>query len=144
VSPENGESIQILRYEHGQKYEPHWDYFQDKVNQARGGHRYATVLMYLSTVEKGGETVFPNAEVGTMPPVTLDQEGMPGACSTYLLAARRQTGVGMGVSAQGRHFLRVRAKRTGRCGSDLSSCHVPSCLSCRHMPVCFSHASSRT
>ncbi|KAL6880054.1 hypothetical protein ACP4OV_011619 [Aristida adscensionis] len=59
---ENAENIQILRYEHGQKYEPHFDYFHDKVNQARGGHRYATVLMYLSTVEKGGETVFPNAK----------------------------------------------------------------------------------
>ncbi|GJN09977.1 hypothetical protein PR202_ga28034 [Eleusine coracana subsp. coracana] len=59
---ENAENIQILRYEHGQKYEPHHDYFHDKVNQALGGHRYATVLMYLSTVEKGGETVFPNAK----------------------------------------------------------------------------------
>ncbi|KAF0920009.1 hypothetical protein E2562_032493 [Oryza meyeriana var. granulata] len=59
---ENAENFQILRYEHGQKYKPHFDYFHDKVNQALGGHRYATVLMYLSTVEKGGETVFPNAE----------------------------------------------------------------------------------
>ncbi|CAL5076628.1 unnamed protein product [Urochloa decumbens] len=59
---ENAENIQILRYEHGQKYEPHFDYFHDKVNQARGGHRYATVLMYLSTVDKGGETIFPNAK----------------------------------------------------------------------------------
>ncbi|KAL4377330.1 hypothetical protein GQ457_02G019820 [Hibiscus cannabinus] len=59
---ENGESIQILHYEHGQKYEPHFDYFQDKFNQELGGHRFATVLMYLSDVESGGETVFPNAE----------------------------------------------------------------------------------
>uniref|UniRef100_A0A0D3FQC2 procollagen-proline 4-dioxygenase n=2 Tax=Oryza TaxID=4527 RepID=A0A0D3FQC2_9ORYZ len=59
---ENAENIQILRYENGQKYDPHFDYFQDKVNQLQGGHRYATVLTYLSTVEKGGETVFPNAE----------------------------------------------------------------------------------
>ena len=63
ISSENAENIQILRYEQGQKYEPHFDYFHDKVNQARGGHRYATVLMYLSTVDKGGETVFPNAKV---------------------------------------------------------------------------------
>lgn len=60
---ENGESIQILHYENGQKYEPHFDYFHDKANQELGGHRVATVLMYLSNVERGGETVFPNAEV---------------------------------------------------------------------------------
>ncbi|KAJ0249661.1 Prolyl 4-hydroxylase 2 [Hirschfeldia incana] len=58
---ENGEDLQVLRYEHGQKYDAHFDYFHDKVNIARGGHRIATVLMYLSNVTKGGETVFPNA-----------------------------------------------------------------------------------
>lgn len=63
LEPENGESIQILHYEHGQKYEPHYDYFHDKANQELGGHRVATVLMYLSNVERGGETVFPHAEV---------------------------------------------------------------------------------
>ncbi|XP_022930329.1 probable prolyl 4-hydroxylase 4 isoform X2 [Cucurbita moschata] len=59
---ENGEDIQVLRYEHGQRYESHYDYFVDKVNIAWGGHRLATVLMYLSDVTKGGETVFPMAE----------------------------------------------------------------------------------
>ncbi|KAG9159760.1 hypothetical protein Leryth_007778 [Lithospermum erythrorhizon] len=59
---ENGESMQILHYERGQKYEPHYDFFDDKINQELGGHRMATVLMYLSNVEKGGETIFPNSE----------------------------------------------------------------------------------
>lgn len=59
---ENGEAIQILHYENGEKYEPHYDYFHDKNNQALGGHRIATVLMYLSDVIKGGETIFPNSE----------------------------------------------------------------------------------
>ncbi|KAJ4722295.1 putative Prolyl 4-hydroxylase alpha subunit [Melia azedarach] len=59
---ENGEDMQVLRYQHGQKYEPHYDYFADKVNIVRGGHRLATVLMYLSDVTKGGETAFPKAE----------------------------------------------------------------------------------
>lgn len=59
---ENGEAMQILHYENGQKYEPHFDYFHDKANQQLGGHRIATVLMYLSDVQKGGETIFPNSE----------------------------------------------------------------------------------
>jgi prolyl 4-hydroxylase len=58
---ENGESLQILRYVDGQKYEPHTDYFHDKVNSdpGHGGQRIATVLMYLTTPDEGGETVFP-------------------------------------------------------------------------------------
>lgn len=60
---ENGEALQVLHYEHGQKYEPHLDFFHDKRNQEVGGHRVATVLMYLSNVVKGGETVFPDSEV---------------------------------------------------------------------------------
>ncbi|KAF3330219.1 prolyl 4-hydroxylase subunit alpha-1-like protein [Carex littledalei] len=59
---ENAENIQVLRYDLTEKYDAHFDYFSDKHNQARGGHRYATVLMYLSDVEMGGETVFPDAE----------------------------------------------------------------------------------
>ncbi|MCO5559317.1 hypothetical protein L7F22_012914 [Adiantum nelumboides] len=58
---ENGEALQVLKYEHGEKYEPHYDFFQDKYNIQQGGHRVATVLMYLSNVTKGGETIFPNA-----------------------------------------------------------------------------------
>ncbi|AAF08583.1 unknown protein [Arabidopsis thaliana] len=64
---ENGEDLQVLRYEHGQKYDAHFDYFHDKVNIARGGHRIATVLLYLSNVTKGGETVFPDAQVCLKP-----------------------------------------------------------------------------
>ncbi|XP_052724618.1 probable prolyl 4-hydroxylase 3 [Vigna angularis] len=58
---ENGEGLQILHYEVGQKYEPHYDYFLDEFNTRNGGQRIATVLMYLSDVEEGGETVFPTA-----------------------------------------------------------------------------------
>ena len=63
IPEENGESLQILKYVDGQKYEPHTDYFHDKVNAdpAHGGQRLATVLMYLTTPEEGGETVFPHA-----------------------------------------------------------------------------------
>ncbi|KAK4795561.1 hypothetical protein SAY86_027887 [Trapa natans] len=61
VPVENGEGLQILHYEFGQKYEPHFDYFSDPFNTKNGGQRMATMLMYLSDVEEGGETVFPNA-----------------------------------------------------------------------------------
>ncbi|BAT77655.1 hypothetical protein LR48_Vigan09g034900 [Vigna angularis] len=61
IPVENGEGLQILHYEVGQKYEPHYDYFLDEFNTKNGGQRIATVLMYLSDVEEGGETVFPAA-----------------------------------------------------------------------------------
>ncbi|XP_077231250.1 putative prolyl 4-hydroxylase 3 [Tasmannia lanceolata] len=62
---EHGEGLQILHYEVGQKYEPHFDYFVDEFNTKNGGQRIATVLMYLSDVEEGGETVFPSAKVNS-------------------------------------------------------------------------------
>ncbi|AET03711.2 prolyl 4-hydroxylase alpha subunit, putative [Medicago truncatula] len=49
IPVENGESVNILHYEVGQKYEPHPDFFTDEINTKNGG-------------EQGGETVFPFAE----------------------------------------------------------------------------------
>ncbi|KAG1359553.1 Prolyl 4-hydroxylase 5 [Cocos nucifera] len=62
---EHGEGLQVLHYEVGQKYEPHFDYFLDDFNTKNGGQRMATLLMYLSDVEEGGETVFPSAKVNS-------------------------------------------------------------------------------
>jgi len=69
VPESHGEGFQVLRYEFGQEYRPHFDYFQDEFNQKRekGGQRVATVLMYLTDVEEGGETIFPDAEAGANP-----------------------------------------------------------------------------
>lgn len=36
VSAENGESLQVLHYEVGQKYEPHHDYFKDELKRLKG------------------------------------------------------------------------------------------------------------
>ncbi|PKA60411.1 prolyl 4-hydroxylase [Apostasia shenzhenica] len=63
IPVEHGEGLQILHYEVGQKYEPHYDYFLDEFNTKNGGQRIATILMYLSNVEEGGETIFPSAKV---------------------------------------------------------------------------------
>ncbi|CAI7847321.1 unnamed protein product [Closterium sp. NIES-53] len=54
------EALQVLRYNVGQKYVPHLDYFSDPPETLQGGQRLATVLMYLSNVTLGGETVFSN------------------------------------------------------------------------------------
>lgn len=65
VPEENGELLQILRYEREQEYMPHHDWFSDQFNLKRGGQRVATLLMYLSSPEEGGETIFPSAGQGT-------------------------------------------------------------------------------
>ncbi|CAI5467565.1 unnamed protein product [Closterium sp. Yama58-4] len=83
---EHGEAIQILKYEIGQKYEAHFDYFFDSVNTQIGGHRVATVLMYLTTVEAGGETVFPNAQ----PKPAMDATASD--CANRGLAVKPQKG----------------------------------------------------
>lgn len=64
VPADHGEGIQVLHYAKGQKYDAHFDYFHDKANQENGGQRVATVLLYLSEVESGGETVFPSGKAG--------------------------------------------------------------------------------
>ncbi|CAL0320693.1 unnamed protein product [Lupinus luteus] len=64
VPIENGELIQILRYEKNQFYKPHHDYFSDTFNLKRGGQRVATMLIYLTDNVEGGETYFPMAGSG--------------------------------------------------------------------------------
>jgi prolyl 4-hydroxylase len=69
---ENGEPIQILHYQPGGEYKPHFDYFDpkhpgnDKV-LAMGGQRVATLIMYLNDVTAGGSTVFPEVGVDILP-----------------------------------------------------------------------------
>lgn len=65
---EHGEGLQILRYEVGQQYKPHNDYFApDKPGSAshltNGGQRVSTLLVYLNTPELGGATCFPDVNV---------------------------------------------------------------------------------
>ncbi|VVA96717.1 unnamed protein product [Arabis nemorensis] len=59
---EYGEGLQVLHYQVGQKYEPRYDYVIDEFKSKTGGQRIATVVMYLSDVDDGGETVFPAAK----------------------------------------------------------------------------------
>ncbi|KAJ9508078.1 hypothetical protein QJQ45_021435 [Haematococcus lacustris] len=76
--------LQVLRYQNGQQYGAHWDWFDDPVHQAQylqNGNRYATVLLYLSEVEEGGETTLPLATALDEAAQTLDN---PSLCASRM------------------------------------------------------------
>ena len=69
---ENGEGLQILRYAPGAQYKPHYDYFDPAQPGTpeilkRGGQRVASLVMYLSSPQRGGATVFPDAKLEISP-----------------------------------------------------------------------------
>lgn len=69
---ENGEGLQLLRYDSGNEYRPHYDWFNPALpgprrHLERGGQRVATIIMYLSDVEQGGATSFPNVGLQVQP-----------------------------------------------------------------------------
>ncbi|MGL4819638.1 MAG: 2OG-Fe(II) oxygenase [Bacilli bacterium] len=66
----HGEGIQVLNYAVGQEYKPHFDYFA-KGTKAAENPRISTLVMYLSDVEEGGETYFPDLKFSVSP-----QQGM--------------------------------------------------------------------
>ncbi|KAG7337716.1 2-oxyglutarate/Fe(II) oxygenase [Nitzschia inconspicua] len=55
------ESLQIVRYRKGEEYTPHHDFVSPSINNRFQGTRFATLLIYLNTVDEGGETRFPRA-----------------------------------------------------------------------------------
>ncbi|HEY8609559.1 MAG TPA: 2OG-Fe(II) oxygenase [Noviherbaspirillum sp.] len=69
---ERGEGLQVLRYEKGNEYRPHFDWFDPSTpgprkHLERGGQRVGTIVMYLSDVEQGGGTSFPKAGLQVQP-----------------------------------------------------------------------------
>ena len=69
---ENGEGLQVLHYQPGAEYKPHYDYFDpDEPGTPtilkRGGQRLATLVMYLSEPARGGATTFPDAGLEVAP-----------------------------------------------------------------------------
>ncbi|KAJ6299097.1 hypothetical protein OIU76_020135 [Salix suchowensis] len=53
------DAFNILRYEIGQKYDSHYDAFNPDEYGPQPSQRVASFLLYLSSVEEGGETMFP-------------------------------------------------------------------------------------
>jgi prolyl 4-hydroxylase len=61
----NGEGLQVLNYQPGAQYKPHYDYFDPAAAGTatilkRGGQRVGTLVMYLNTPTQGGATTFPD------------------------------------------------------------------------------------
>ncbi len=73
LPPEKCGSLSILHYGIGEEYKTHSDCFRMKDESelklaGKGGQRLATFLIYLNTVEAGGETRFPHLDTA-MPAV---------------------------------------------------------------------------
>jgi prolyl 4-hydroxylase len=90
----HADGLQILRYQNTQAYTTHDDYLDNSAREnydydtaGVGGNRFATVLMYLSTPELGGETMFKNQ----YPIGTLEQDRIP---LSRALADLRETEAG--------------------------------------------------
>lgn len=69
---ENGEGLQVLHYNVGGEYKPHFDYFPPEdpgshVQMTIGGQRVSTMVMYLNEVEEGGTTIFPEIGLEVVP-----------------------------------------------------------------------------
>ncbi len=69
---QNGEGLQVLHYQPGAQYKPHYDYFDPAEPGTpsilqRGGQRVATLIIYLQAPEQGGATTFPDAQLAVAP-----------------------------------------------------------------------------
>jgi len=62
LPPEKCERLSVLHYGIGEEYKTHTDCLDTKAFPSKGGQRVATFLIYLNTVEAGGETRFPHLD----------------------------------------------------------------------------------
>lgn len=72
LHPFLGETMQAQRYEPGQYYKEHWDYFSPLTKEFKVychwmGQRTWTSMIYLNDVEEGGETYFKHLKLNVKP-----------------------------------------------------------------------------
>ena len=72
IQPAHGETVQGQRYAVGQEFKPHHDFFyvdQEywKLEDAHGGQRTWTAMIFLNEPEGGGQTFFPEINVKITP-----------------------------------------------------------------------------
>lgn len=69
---EQSEGLQVQQYQPTNEYRPHFDWFDPELAGPRkqmehGGQRLGTFVLYLSNVESGGGTAFPNIGLEVVP-----------------------------------------------------------------------------
>lgn len=72
INPTYSEPIQAQFYRPGEEYKPHVDWVAPddagyQLSLGEGGQRTWSVLVYLNSVQEGGQTLFPNAELSVRP-----------------------------------------------------------------------------
>jgi prolyl 4-hydroxylase len=72
IQPSLGEMIQGQRYDVGQQFKPHHDFFHTDqpywpVMERSGGQRTWTAMVFLNAPEAGGQTAFPDAGIKVAP-----------------------------------------------------------------------------
>jgi prolyl 4-hydroxylase len=72
IDPSHGETLQGQRYEPGQQFKAHHDFFHVSQpywpeQEKHGGQRSWTAMIYLNEPEGGGETQFPMAGIAVSP-----------------------------------------------------------------------------
>jgi len=68
----NAEMFQVVHYERGTEYKPHFDSFDQSTELGKkywepGGQRMITALIYLNDVKDGGATYFPELNISINP-----------------------------------------------------------------------------
>ncbi|WOE74859.1 prolyl hydroxylase family protein [Alterisphingorhabdus coralli] len=91
-----GETIQGQRYQVGQQFKMHHDFFHERTSywereMSRSGQRTWTAMVYLNQPEGGGETHFPHLGFGVVPQAgtllawnNLSPEGKPNGYTAHI------------------------------------------------------------
>ncbi|MDY7573704.1 2OG-Fe(II) oxygenase [Actimicrobium sp. CCI2.3] len=69
---DHGEPLQLQKYQAGNEYRPHFDWFDPALPGAakhleKSGQRLGTIILYLTDVEEGGATSFPSIGLDVFP-----------------------------------------------------------------------------